>query len=681
MQNNFFDIFKTKEQILKEKEKYLLFNPDVGEYTRKQLLKNNSNLEFNIYSKLAETHETEDIKNGKKDLYYKKYKELYGTPLIMPNPLNIFQGQEDKIKSNFDNNTEKLKEQYKNKIIDFLSNISNANQNVNKNQIYNNLKQMDDKEITKFEKENTETKSKTISNYSIKKYKGSGQFFEIIIYLLALIIGIFILKKYYDGTLLNWEKYESVRDFDCTLLDKIKNYEDIEKLDEDTSDYLALRLFHFANLPYDYGKKEEEKIFLERFKDWEIFEKNKIGKDNCFYLFKNDKNKKIIVSFPGTKIQSTQLLEEFLGSSLKNFHINNKNILISKYFGERISELLNYIFTPKVNELLKNDYKIISTGHSLGGAIAQAFIYFALTENKINKNNFPMSITFNQPKVGNQLFADFLNENSLNIRFTKGTDVVSKIPFSNFDLCDMCKYIANKSNINNKYVHTKKNINITDERSWNLPEFLKKIFLLFFLFALCFYFINLERFLSNLQINLKFFTIFVSLFYYLSFILYLYISNIIFKVAYKYGAYKFFILLLIVIIFIAYSFFLILVLVSALAYEIAIIIINFVASLEGKKHEYNKYSLKVDKFKKATYEEKISIMSFFAMISGIALGGEALKEDVLSHKETGQRTGKEKFIVKKEDLDTISEKIGEVDKKSDIGIKFVTLFDELPKTA
>ena len=98
-------------------------------------------------------------------------------------------------------------------------------------------------------------------------------------------------------------------------------------------------------------------------------------------MFKYDKNKKIIVSFPGTILQSTQLLEEFLGSSLKNFHINNKNILISKYFGERISELLEYIFTPKVNELLKNNYKIISTGHSLGGAIAQAFIYFALTHN------------------------------------------------------------------------------------------------------------------------------------------------------------------------------------------------------------------------------------------------------------------------------------------------------------
>ena len=274
MQNNFFDIFKTEEQKLKEKEKYLLFNPGIEDNTRTQLLKNN-NLEFNIYSKLAETRET-DFFDEKKNYYYKKYKEMYGTPLIMPNPLNIFQQQEDKIKSNFDKNVEKLKVQYKNKIIDFFSNISN--ENINKNQIYNNLKQMNKDEIKKFENENIKAESKS----SNKKCKGSGLLFEMIIYLFALIICILILKKYYDGTLLNWEKYESVRDFDCTFLDKIKNYVDIDKLDEDTSDYLALRLFHFAYLSYDYGNKEKEKIFLERFKDWEIFENNKIGKDNCF---------------------------------------------------------------------------------------------------------------------------------------------------------------------------------------------------------------------------------------------------------------------------------------------------------------------------------------------------------------------------------------------------------------
>ena len=112
-------------------------------------------------------------------------------------------------------------------------------------------------------------------------------------------------------------------------------------------------------------------------------------------MVKDTKNKKLIVSFPGTT-SLLQLLEEVLGSSFKNFHKNiNENILISRYFGERISEILNYIFSPEITELLKDNYQIISTGHSLGGAIVQVFIYFALVEGKINKNNTPMTITFN----------------------------------------------------------------------------------------------------------------------------------------------------------------------------------------------------------------------------------------------------------------------------------------------
>ena len=54
------------------------------------------------------------------------------------------------------------------------------------------------------------------------------------------------------------------------------------------------------------------------------------------------------------------------------------------------------------NQLKKNNYQIISTGHSLGGAMAQCFMYFALTKGKITKkNNLPITITYGQPKAGN----------------------------------------------------------------------------------------------------------------------------------------------------------------------------------------------------------------------------------------------------------------------------------------
>ena len=397
----FLESFKIKEEEkkLKENEQFLLFNPDIDENKRKKLLLMNPQLEFNLISKMLETYKQEnEEKKKKKFIDYDIYRNLYQTPLILPNTLSY--GKQEKIKYNFNNNTNKLKNEYTNKIYDFFANLlkSNDNKKINNNQIHMNYD-----EAKKIVKANIKKKQKE----KRIKMKGTGRCFEILMYLLGFALFLFILIKSYGDVKLYKKRYESEGNFDGEILKKIKNYEDIEKLDKEKIDELSLKLYNFAELPYDYGKIEKEKNFLERFKDWEIFEKNIIGKDNCFYAFKNEKFKIIIISFPGTNIASTQLLEEILGSSFKNFHINNKDILLSQYFGERILELLNYIFTPKLNELLKNDYQIISTGHSLGGAIAQAFIYFSLSENKIDKKNFPMTITFNQPKVGNKIFADF----------------------------------------------------------------------------------------------------------------------------------------------------------------------------------------------------------------------------------------------------------------------------------
>ena len=70
-------------------------------------------------------------------------------------------------------------------------------------------------------------------------------------------------------------------------------------------------------------------------------------------------------------------------------------------------ELLEYIYTPEINKLIKKNYQLIATGHSLGGAIAEAFIYSSLIKNKITKKNSPIALTFSQPRVGNKLFKNF----------------------------------------------------------------------------------------------------------------------------------------------------------------------------------------------------------------------------------------------------------------------------------
>ena len=65
---NFLKSIKDKEEEkkLKENEQFLLFNPDIDEKKRKELLLMNPQLEFNIISKLLETYKQEKEEEKKK---------------------------------------------------------------------------------------------------------------------------------------------------------------------------------------------------------------------------------------------------------------------------------------------------------------------------------------------------------------------------------------------------------------------------------------------------------------------------------------------------------------------------------------------------------------------------------------------------------------------------------------
>jgi hypothetical protein len=150
--------------------------------------------------------------------------------------------------------------------------------------------------------------------------------------------------------------------------------------------------------------------------NWKIINNYSLPEYNYFYVLEDEINKKIIVTFLGT-IGGLQLLEEVLGSSLQNFNESQKEILICDYFGRRTLKIIDYIFNEKVKKLIDNGYQILATGHSLGGAMAQTFMYFALNQNRITKNNSPMIITFCQPRVGNKFFADYIDKNAFALRF------------------------------------------------------------------------------------------------------------------------------------------------------------------------------------------------------------------------------------------------------------------------
>ena len=612
------------------------------------------------------------IKNKKSNDYLNQSTEenkfdsnIYDDDIVL---MDIFTKNQN-LKSNFENNMKELLGENEKKVCtffsDFLNYLSSRNENI---------------EIIRMSKEEIE---KTISENTIKippkkaKYKlkeGSGKFLKIILNLFFFILPLYIIYYFFTTTKLHKEKYSSISYFDSEILNQITNTSDIKSLGKEKIEDLSLSLFKFADLGYKIRSKEKENVFPEPFMNWEIINYKLIGKDNSFYVLKDKKNKKLIVTFPGTNIASFQLFEEILGSSLINFHKNYSDILISRYFGERISELLNYTFTPEVNTLLQNNYQIISTGHSLGGAIAQAFIYFSLIEKKINKNNFPMSITFNQPRVGNKIFAEFLDKNAYNLRFTKGSDIVSSIPFANFGFFDIIKYIINKRNIYNEYAHTFNEENISD--GFHIPSYISVLIIILSFIALYIFMNRVDIFLKELvdsynpdSLN-KIIDNTIVIITVFSLILSGVPSFFILLISIKYGTYKFFVIIFLFSFFFAFLYVKGFCLFIPLIFEILIGFYNiYLIFLNEFIDDKERVIINKKKFHKASLAEQFTIIAAFIYSCCGSFAAVIVDKLILSHMKTSQNTGKEEFIYNGSKLVSLVDSMEGFDDKKEIGFE------------
>ena len=237
------------------------------------------------------------------------------------------------------------------------------------------------------------------------------------------------------------------------------NYEEIEKVNNIESNWANktfVNHFYYSFLKFSRFAYKDEKLIKkvnESFMNWDVINYGNKSKDNYFYTFKNDKFKTVIIAFPGT-LTIPQLLEEYFGSTLIKL-VDDNNILINEYFGKRVLDLMDLIFNEEMKKLIKNNYQIIATGHSLGGAMAQAFIFLALFHGKVKKENLPMTITYGQPKVGNIYFVSYLEKNSFkNLRFFNKNDIVHLIPFCSRGLLNQLKYFFGYMEYTKIYTHT-----------------------------------------------------------------------------------------------------------------------------------------------------------------------------------------------------------------------------------
>ena len=355
--------------------------------------------------------------------------------------------------------------------------------------------------------------------------------FLLILFYICLIFYFFIFKR--NNSFKNFEKISSFNGRYISMIEKYKNTNYIKDMNQ-----FCFSFYKFAS--FSYKRRITNNTFPESFMNWDIIQYGEISNDNYYYIFKNDEFKQIIIAFPGT-LNIFQLIEEGLGSFFEKFDLNSSDILISKYFGERALLLLKIIFTEKINTLLNNNYKIITTGHSLGGAIAQAFMFFAIKYKKINiTSNSPIIITYAQPKVGNQNFVYYLEKNShFILRFLKKDDIVPKIPFFNLGFLNFINYIFGKNKLYNEYKHTK-NAEYMDKQNYDLYTLncLNGIIFFFILYQTLFYliipicYINSKIKIGFIQIITIIITIlFLFLLYFMNDILFFFVYYILLNIA------------------------------------------------------------------------------------------------------------------------------------------------------
>ena len=170
---------------------------------------------------------------------------------------------------------------------------------------------------------------------------------------------------------------------------------------------------------------------------------------NAYYynyaILKSEKYKKYVFSFPGFT-RKLELIAVILFSQLTQFG-ESQNIKVNTFFNKIFSYIKNDIFDENIINDIKNnnDYQIIFTGHSLGGAISTLASYY-FSKHKLSKNEIIL-ITFGQPRVGNEDFAkDYMSINKNVYRIQRDEDIFSMFPpikkFSEKMIIDQIKKIS-----------------------------------------------------------------------------------------------------------------------------------------------------------------------------------------------------------------------------------------------
>ncbi|RIA89092.1 lipase [Glomus cerebriforme] len=158
------------------------------------------------------------------------------------------------------------------------------------------------------------------------------------------------------------------------------------------------------------------------------FFSHSVPRDNNGFIAINDKEKAIVVGYRGTAdVQSFISDTQFNQTSFDNPKF--KNAKVHSGFLAIYNDTRNEI-TSLLKDLVKQhpDYKVISTGHSLGGSLAVFQTLDLIDTPGLNPSNL-ITYTYGEPRTGNKDFADFVQSTGFKFfRVVNRNDIIPHIP-------------------------------------------------------------------------------------------------------------------------------------------------------------------------------------------------------------------------------------------------------------
>ena len=148
-------------------------------------------------------------------------------------------------------------------------------------------------------------------------------------------------------------------------------------------------------------------------------------------VLKSDNHREIVVTFGAPKLHEDPT---FYSAVYTGGYTRYKNVHVEAIFAHVYQSGFDHKIRSTVGSLLHKHkgYKIVTVGHSFGGALAALSAYDMYHHNVISEHNAPKVFSYGALKVGDNDFVNYLNSKMKVTRIIKNTDLAPVLQNCNY---------------------------------------------------------------------------------------------------------------------------------------------------------------------------------------------------------------------------------------------------------